>query len=262
MQTCPFCDQQVKLLHQKSHIIPKWMEGEIYNSKGKTIYTEITKGAKGDILQYSKPQKKQSGLIAKDILCSNCEKDFGEFDKKAADIFKNQHSIAETRSIGVLVYPSFGHPIQVTTIKNFSFADLQRFIFSVIVRGHLWCGQRGMDLLGKKHFARFKEYLKGDIDSDCEYPIHLMKTKGFGFNFTPIRMRASGSHWMQIFHGYGLLFTVYTSSHRKKPQVMECRVQKGHPAYIPEYESGTLLDKIERTMSEARNAGRHLFQKV
>lgn len=61
---CPFCDNDVESLHQNSHIIPKWMESKIYNSKHQTLYTEIKLRNK-DKSENIKAKKEQSGLSAR-----------------------------------------------------------------------------------------------------------------------------------------------------------------------------------------------------
>lgn len=199
-------------------------------------------------------------LSAPNLVCHDCENLFGKLDKKAADILRNKHTKTETKKAGIIYHQDFGRPINVETIDNFNFLDLQKFIFSVLIRGHIWHSKIGQSLLGDKHFKKIRELLRSEIVDDETYPIHLMKTTGIGFNFIPFKMRSPQNHWMQLFHGHSLLFIIYTSSHKKSEDIMLCRIRKDEPAYIPEYESGTILGALEKAMARARKENAHLFK--
>lgn len=223
---CPFCEKEVSDFHPNSHIIPEWMyEENSYDEKHRAI------GLNLDNLE--KENNVQQGYRGS-FICRTCETNFSKNDRygslllssKGKDSKIQKDLVVETRTCQTDVGNT-----EVSFWSNFKFKELQNFIFSILIRDHLWRKANNRAQLNDEHYQKIKIlYLNETLIDDVSYPILVVKLVKNGMPsrgvFLPYVYRFVGDHRAYAFKGAGFLFHTLISSHRKPPSTEVQKIQK------------------------------------
>ena len=123
-------------------------------------------------------------------------------------------------------------------LKGLEFKKLQKFVFSVVLREHMFLLLRGKDLLGDKHFSSIKKLYNDDHNlDDSIYPILI---NAIDKNDTlwatvqqPYRGRNKSGQNLLTFTGGGYEFNVVVQSHFIPADVSGFRLKSSGCATIP-----------------------------
>src|SRR5579859_7341197 len=166
---CPFCLKEVPDFHSNSHIIPEWMYENSYDDKHRAVSLNLD-DLKKDLVQ--------QGLRGS-FICSACEVKFSKDDdfgcqlltKKVKNSKVQKDLIVETK----ICQLEIGNT-EVSFWRNFEFKKFQNFIFSILIRNHLWKRTSQEKRLNEDHFQKIKYlYLNEALIDDVSYPIVIVK---------------------------------------------------------------------------------------
>ncbi len=256
---CPFCQTQVPRLHPNSHVIPEWMYKKAYDEKHRAISLDL------DVL---KKDIVQQGYRAS-IVCDKCENEFSKDDNYGClllseDIEKRQVQRSLKKEEGKI--SNDVREYLVYRWLDFDFKKLQGFIFSVLIRNHLWHRSVQKEHLSDKDFQKIKSIYSDDgLLDDDSYPIQVIKLSDEGFRnvvMLPYVSRFAGDHRAYIFSGGGYLFHAMISSHRKPREFQACSIKKDATAVIiqmPFQETG-IFKQTFPSMAAIRRGDKSLTQ--
>ena len=229
MKICPFCENQVNEFKTDSHIIPKWMHQLSFGKQSTTYNVD---------LEEKRMVVAQDGLKA-DFICEDCEKLFAKDDQYASFVFKQVQvtpKVVNITNASKIKVDSYDGKIEALDLKGLDFKKLQKFIFSVVLREHMFQLLKGKSLLGDKHFSGMKMAYKDDQNlDDLNYPILINSIDKRDPLWATVQHPYRGkSKWGQnllTFTGGGYEFNVVVQSHN-----------------IPEAETGFRLTALGRAI--------------
>lgn len=112
---CKFCNKEKKLI--KAHIIPESFFRELASKKGPSLLVEDTPG--------TFPKRLPIGPYDKDLLCYDCEKQFGDWDDYAQQILLKEIGFKELKK---------GEDIVGYKVDQFDYVRLKLFFISMLWR--------------------------------------------------------------------------------------------------------------------------------
>ena len=165
MKKCPFCENQVTKFKTDSHIIPKWMHRLSFGKQSTSYNVD---------LEESRMEIAQDGAKG-DFICEECEKLFAKDDEYASFVFKQgqvKPSVVNIANAPIIKINCDRGYIDALELGGMDFKKLQKFVFSVVLREHMYRLLKGKNLLGDKHFLRMKQiYHDYQNLDDTIYPI-------------------------------------------------------------------------------------------
>lgn len=198
MPKCGFCLKTVPELHKKSHTQPKWMTKHAISPKG----IRISKTENPKITQRSQWAE---------IICHDCEGLFSRYDTYAANLFgEDSKEFVEKNGIKAARYKA-AEDVDVFFyhVTGINVKELQNFVFSVVIRQHLYLQKTKDPLLTEVEFNGLMKLMKEEHFNGIEYPIQVCNTDRDCVAIPPVRVSDDNS--IRIM-GSGIFVIVYMDS--------------------------------------------------
>ena len=178
MSTCPICDSENVKFKQKSHVIPRFLVKQT-KQDGLNVY-----------IGKEKVRERNFSDIKAKIVCDACELKFKKDDDFAKKFFDENKFYQQGHT-----YQPRNPKLKIAGYDEYkpeSFKSLKKFIYSVLLRHHLYLLKvETKNLLGS-HFDEIKQrYMSNDIRSD-EYPTCMIRYVDFSTIGYPTRERSGG----------------------------------------------------------------------
>lgn len=227
---CPFCGKTVKEFHPNSHVVPEWLYKLSFGKKYKNYTVDLSVN---DI------ELAQSGF-KKSFICWDCENKFGEDDRYASLVLGKKRSRSTVKNIADAKEKIFrgekGYEIRYV-LEGIDFKRLQKFVFGVVMKGHMAKTDGGVSFLGDKHFSKIKKLYDDLSDLDDEaYPIFVQRID----ELDPLReavqqpYRGKGKEMnLATFMGGGYLFHVVVQSHPISNLYLNLRLKSDGKMIVP-----------------------------
>jgi hypothetical protein len=183
--------------------------------------------------------KAQKGVYSS-IICPGCEKKTQKYDHYASLIMTTRSPLSPKylsikRETTTRRFES--ESVSYSEWKGIDFFLFQKFVFSILLKTHLYYKKEGEYLLIEKHWNNILDlYTSTQIVDDSSYPIVVSALQGNhelnNHVLLPCRKNAKG-HCFVEFAGCGFIFSVYVSSHSKPQHVLKLKLNKNGNVLIP-----------------------------
>jgi hypothetical protein len=230
MKKCPFCEGMVSEFHPGSHIIPKWMHKLSFGNQSRTYNVDL----------HEQTMEITQDGVKGSFICHKCEIRFSKDDQYGSYIFKPWKNPRgpNVNVAQVKVINSNAGLINAVDLKNLNFKRMQKFILSVILRGHMYLTQEGRELLGEKHFSKIRTVYSNESNlDDSIYPILINKIDTtdplWNTVIEPYRGRGTSGMNLVSFTGGGYQFHVVVQGHNPAKEAIGFRLKSDGTAIIP-----------------------------
>lgn len=225
MFTCAFCKKSFEKLHPSSHVIAKWIYREISAEKNAALQISTRN------LTADKVQSSFNGAF----LCESCETVTSKYDRYGSHLFKTNTRTPlglkkATINCGGL------KPFNLHQWSNINFHQLQKFIFSIILRADCYYKLiQKPELFSEEHFeGMLALYLDNVGKNDSDYPINIHRIVGMPLIIMPIKDYIDGHHIIRAACAT-FYFEVCISNHPRMYQGFNMRLQQDGKLSLMEF---------------------------
>lgn len=214
MSTCPICETENVSFRQKSHVIPRFLVKQTKRD-GLNVY-----------IGNERVRERNFSDIKAKIVCDVCELKFkrdDDFAKKFFDenkFYQKGHTFQpKDPRLKIAGYDEY---------KPEAFAPLKKFIYSVLLRHHLYLLKvESRNLLGQ-HFDEIKQrYTSNNIRSD-EYPTCMIRYVDFSTIGYPTRERSGGLNSVFMIIKNYRIWTYIDSRHHMEKSFADFNMSEKH----------------------------------
>ncbi len=208
---CPMCNGEVEELKPNCHIIPKWMHKSTKAQGGGNILATTL----GDNRSFNRGKNKD---LMGQYWCSDCEANSQKYDNEAKLYLVLNNKVEST----------FSGLAEKVIYKKFSL--LQKFIFLVLIRWHLYRADIGENFLGP-YFEKLRKSVFSEEVDDEEFPFFITKLENSeGIITSPQKDRIDGLNVIE-FIAEGYLFTIKLDKRPQNPYDTSLRIKNEEVNY-------------------------------
>lgn len=211
---CPFCEKEVSEFHPNSDVAPDWLYKHSFKNNKNRKSFEVD--FKEEAIEFAQSALKGS------FICWDCEKNFGKTEGYARLVFgekTNHESVPNvTDAKRILVRTQNFGELEGFKLLGLDFKKIQKFVFGVVLKGHMAKTGLTSDLLGEKHFHKMRRIFQDEQqEDDITYPVFVFKfdEKRPLWNQVTQPCRSKTKEGLSIitFKGGGYEFNINVQSH-------------------------------------------------